>query len=75
MGTVLQLWMDAIEEFTKFQTQIDRSIVYAKSILIYKLKKLFKHYCYSNTQGNMVSVAQWIARWTSNTKVPGSNPG
>ena len=22
-----------------------------------------------------VPVAQWIARWTSNPKVPGSNPG
>ena len=24
---------------------------------------------------HVVSVAQWIARWTSNPKVPGSNPG
>ena len=24
---------------------------------------------------NAVPVAQWIARWTSNPKVPGSNPG
>ena len=23
----------------------------------------------------LVPVAQWIARWTSNPKVPGSNPG
>ena len=28
-----------------------------------------------NQPRNQVPVAQWIARWTSNPKVPGSNPG
>ena len=36
---------------------------------IWKLKKLKLQNVTS------VPVAQWIARWTSNPKVPGSNPG
>ena len=29
----------------------------------------------NSTKFETVPVAQWIARWTSNPKVPGSNPG
>ena len=43
-----------------------------KSIISLALDWIIKKFTYIIIT---VPVAQWIARWTSNPKVPGSNPG
>ena len=62
--------MFTIKTFSRDEKQLSCA-VFHKIVKV----KLLKQVLGNTSTLNQVPVAQWIARWTSNPKVPGSSPG